>query len=66
MKRKIYIVASDTAVTVVCSAYSKKEALNIATTLWEEEGYFFDQNFVAYPALEYFEDFDEPKGMIFP
>ena len=64
MKKNIYIVASNTAVTVVCKATSKKDAVRIANREWKKQGYGFDQDFEAYLADEYFDD--TADAIIFP
>lgn len=64
--KKIYVVASCTAVTVICKASSKKEAVRIATKKWKEQGYGFDQDFEAYLADEYFTEEDGSDALIFP
>ena len=59
----IYIVASYTAVTVICKASSAEEAVKIANERWHELGYGWEQEFEAYLADEYFEEND---ALIFP
>jgi len=66
MKKNIYIVASRTAVTVICKASGKKDAVRIATRKWREQGYGFDQDFEAYLADEYFTEEDGSDALIFP
>lgn len=66
MKKGIYVVASNTDVTVICKASSKKDAVRIATRKWREQGYGFDQDFEAYLADEYFAEEDGSDALIFP
>lgn len=62
--KQIYVVASNTDVTVICKANSSEDAIRIATDKWHEQGYGFEQDFTAYLADEYFEDDDD--ALIFP
>lgn len=64
--KKIYIVASNTDVTVICKASNKREAVRIAKKKWHEQGYGFEQDFTAYLADEYFEEEDGSDAIIFP
>lgn len=66
MKKKIYVVVSNTAVTVICKASSKEDAVRIATEKWHEQGYDFEQDFTAYLADEYFTEEDGSDAIIFP
>lgn len=66
MKKNIYVVASCTAVTVICKASSKEDAVRIAKARWDEQGYDFDQRWSPYLADEYFEEEDGSDALIFP
>ena len=66
MKKSIYVVASCTAVTVICKASSKEDAVRIATERWHEQGYDFEQTWFPYLANEYFTEEDGSDAIIFP
>lgn len=66
MKKNIYVVASNTAVTVICKASDKADAVRIATERWHEQGYGFEQDFTAYLADEFFVEEDGSDAIIIP